>query len=303
MRTSRSLLVLCMLVGVLGAVAAGVGLFLGGGVGPFGFTNVHGEPVEMYGFGIYDHDSLFRGSGQRGVDVVTLFVAVPLLAVSARFHRRGSLRGTLILLGALMWFVYIAISYLGAVAYNGLFLVYVALFSASLFALLLTFAAVDRGELARRMDDRMPRRAPATFLICSGVFTLGIWLMTPLEGLLKGEPPADLESYTTLFTNGVDIAVLVPSTILAGVMILRREPLGYTLGIPLVLFAGLLAPMITAMTLLQLRAGVEFTAGQVVGPIAGFVGLATVAVWLLVVLLRHVAIPAQRPAEVLQPVG
>lgn len=297
------MLLLCALVGVLGAVAAGAGLLGGGGVGPFTFTNVHGEAVEMYGYGIYDHDSLMRGSGQRGVDLVTLLVAVPLLAAAARFHRRGSLRGTLLLVGALTWFTYVGASYVGAVAYNGLFFVYVALLSASLFALVLAFALVDRAELARRIDDGMPRRRAAAFLILAGALTLGVWLMTPVAGLVRGEPPTDLESYTTLFTNGLDIAVIVPATILAGVLILRREPLGYALGIPLVLFAGLLAPMITAMTVLQLRAGVDFTAGQIVGPISGFVLLAVVAVWLLVALLRHVTAPAATPKKLLQPIG
>jgi hypothetical protein len=244
--------------------------------------------VEMYGYGVYDHDSLFRGSGQRGVDLVTLLVAVPLLAASARWHARGSLRGTLLLTGALCWFVYVGASYLGAVAYNELFFVYVALLSTSLFALLLSFAAVDRSRLAAHLAEDVPRRGPAALLIGSGVVTLGVWLVTPVEGLLTGEPPADLESYTSLFTNGLDIAVIVPATVLAGLLILRRDPLGYALGIPLITFAALLAPMITAMTVVQVRAGVEFTTGQVVGPISGFVVLAAVATWMLVGLLRHV---------------
>jgi len=71
-------------------------------------------------------------------------------------------------------------------------------------------------------------------------------------------------------------------------LVLRRDPLGYALGVPLITFAALLAPMITAMTVVQVRAGVEFTAGQVVGPISGFVVLAAVATWMLVAVLRHI---------------
>jgi hypothetical protein len=295
MRTSRTLLALTAAVGVLAAAAAGTGVFLGGGVGPFTFTNVQGDPVEMYGVGIYDHDSLMRGSGQRGVDVVTLVLVIPLMAASAWLHRRGSLRGTLVLTGTLLWFTYAGISYVAAVAYNELFLVYVALFGTSFYALLLAFATVDRDELSRRIGPGAPRRGPAAFLFVIGTFTLGIWLMTPLEGLLRGEPPTDLDSYTSMFTNGFDIALIVPATFIAGVLMLRRDPRGHALGVPLVVFAGLLAPMIAAMTVFQVQAGVEFSTGAVVGPISGFIVLAAVAVWLLVVLLRHVGETASGP--------
>lgn len=285
----RPLLVLCGMTGTLAAVAAGVGLFSAGGVGPFTATSVHGETVQMYGRGVYEFDSLFHGSGQRGVDAVVLFVAMPLLVISVWYFRRGSLRALLVLTGTLTFFTYVGISYLGAVAYNELFFVYVALFSASLFALRLAFSAIDRDQLAQRIDERMPRRVPATFLFFSAFVTTAAWLMAPLEGLMKGEPPAELETYTSLFTTGFDIAVIVPSLVLSGVLILRRDPLGYALGIPLTLFAALLAPMISAMTVVQLRAGVEFTPGQVIGPISGFVVLAAVAIWLVVSLLSHVS--------------
>lgn len=285
--SSTPLILLCLLTGTLAAVAAGVGFFSTGGVGPFTATNVHGEAVEMYGRGVYEYDSLFRGSGQRGTDLVVLGVMLPLLAVSAWFYRRGSFRALLILVGALVALTYVGISYLGAVAYNELFLLYVVLFSSSLFTLVRAVRALDLVELGRRIGDRMPRRGPAAFLFVGGVVTTGVWLMTPLEGLLSGEPPGDLETYTTLFTNGLDMAVIVPSLFLAGGLVLRRDPLGYALAVPLTVFAGLLAPMITAMTVLQVQAGVEFTAAMVVGPISGFVVLAGVAVWVVVTLLRH----------------
>jgi hypothetical protein len=50
----------------------------------------------------------------------------------------------LVLTGALTWFLYVGASYaLGAVAYNNLFLIYVALFSASLFAFVLALTSID----------------------------------------------------------------------------------------------------------------------------------------------------------------
>ncbi len=59
---------------VLAVINAGVGLFT--------FTTVHGRTVEMYGRGVYQNDSLLVGAGFRGTDVVTLLIAVLLLAAS-----------------------------------------------------------------------------------------------------------------------------------------------------------------------------------------------------------------------------
>ena len=80
------------LIIVLTLISAGVGLFYRAGSGPFPFTTVHGESVQMSGQGIYFYDTLFTASLSWGTDLVTLLVCLPLLALSAWFTRRGSLR-------------------------------------------------------------------------------------------------------------------------------------------------------------------------------------------------------------------
>jgi len=49
--------------------------------------------------------------------------------------------------------------------------------------------------------------------------------------------------------------------------------------------------MITAQTVSQLRAGVTFPPGQIVGPIGGFAMISVLAIWVIVVLLRNVSDP------------
>jgi hypothetical protein len=107
-----------------------------------------------------------------------------------------------------------------------------------------------------------------------------------------GQPPERLDTYTTLFTNALDLAIVVTIVFLAGVLILRGDPLGYLVAFPLLVLEAFLAPMITAQTVSQLRAGVTFPPGQIVGPIGGFATIAVVALWILVVLLRNVSDPA-----------
>jgi hypothetical protein len=287
-RVSPALVWLCAIVAGLGVLVAAVGLLSGGGQGTYAVQSPHGQTVDIYGLGVYEHDSVFRAAGNRGTDAVTLFVAVPLLVVTTLLYARGSLRGTLVLTGALAWFLYIGVSYAAAVAYNPLFLAYVALFSASLFAFVLAFTAVDTATLGARMSARIPRRTPAVFLFVSGFFVVVVWLLSPVLSLVSGEAPVELETYTTLFTNAFDSAVIAPAAVVAGVLILRRQPLGYVVAVPLVVLEAMLAPMVAAMTVSQHDAGVSFTPGEIVGPIVGFAVLAVSAVAVLVALLRGI---------------
>lgn len=290
MKTSNAVVWLSALIAVLALVAAGVGLFYGDGGSPFTFTSLRGQTVEIYGQGLYRYDTLFQGAGNKGTDTVTLFLGIPLLVLSVLLYRRGSLRGGLLLMGALTWFLYTYASYaLGPVAYNNLFLVYVALFSASLFALVLAFRSFDVRALSDHFSARMPRRGPAVFMFASALVTLVVWLIAPITALMQDQPPERLDTYTTLFTNALDLAIIVPIVFLAGVLILRCDPLGYLIAFPLLVLEALLAPMITAQTVSQLRAGVTFPPGQILGPIGGFATIAVVAIWVIVILLCNVS--------------
>jgi hypothetical protein len=285
---SHLLLLLGLVVCLLAAVAAGAGLFWPGGQGSSTFTSLHGQSVEIYGKGVYRYDSLFKGSGNRGTDAVTLLVGIPLLVVSLVRSRQGSARARLLLTGSLAWFVYVGASSLGAIAYNDLFIVYVALFSSSLFAFIVAFVSIDPAEVRFGDPDRAPRLGLAAFMVVSGGFVVAVWMIAPISGLITGEVPKDLETYTTLFTNGLDVAVIAPSAFIAGVLILRREPLGYLIAVPLLVLEALLAPLVAAMTVSQVQAGVTFTTGEIVGPIVGFAVLALIALGFLVAILRAV---------------
>ena len=293
MKGSNAVVWLSSLIALLALIAAGVGLFWQDGGGSFSFSTLRGQTVEMYGRGLYRYDTLFVAAGNRETDAVTLFLGIPLLVLSTLLYRRGSLRGGLVLTGALTWFLYVGASYaLGAVAYNDLFLVYVTLFSASLFAFVLALTSIDLQILPSYFSSRMPRRGPAIFMFASGLLTLLVWLIEPITALIQGRPPEHLGPYSTLFTNAVDMAIIVPAAFVAGGLILGRKPLGYVISVPLLVLEAMLAPLIVAQTVSQVRAGVSFTPGEMVGPIAGFLVLGLLAIWMIVALLRNISEPA-----------
>ena len=286
---SRAVVVLSALTGTLGLVTSGVGLLWRGSGSPVAFTTLHGQTEQLLGRGLYRNDTLFAAANNFGSDIVVLVLALPLLALALRGYRRGSLRAQLLLLGALGYLLYIGASYaLGAVAYNELFLVYVALLATSLFGLVAAVASVDLHALAARLPQRVPRRWPGWFMVASGVVTLVIWGSDPVAALLTGEPPARLGTSTTLFTHALDIAVIVPSAVLAGVLILRRQVFGYVVAFSLLVLEAFLLPSIALATLAQVRFGISFTTGEIIGPIAGFGAFALLSVGVIVTMLRDV---------------
>lgn len=293
---SRLVVGLSALTALLALIAAGAGLLWPGGEGPFSFTTLRGETAEMFGRGLYRHDTLFVGAGSRGTDVVTLVLGLPLLAFTTWWYRRGSLRGALLLTGTFAYFLYVYASFaLGTVAYNEFFLVYVVLFSTSLYAFLLTFTETYRHIRSAEVSAHLPRRGPALFMFASGIVTLVVWLTPLVVALIQGHVPERLDSYTTKVTEALDLAIITPATFISGMLILRRAPLGYLMAMAMLVLETLLFPMIAAQTVSQVMAGVSFPPGQIVGPIAGFATLGLLALWVMIVILRP--LPDSTPSK------
>src|SRR5207302_1517843 len=127
------------------------------------------------------------------------------------WYQRGSLRGGLLLVGTLVYFLYVYLSYAVGTSYNELFLLYIGLFSASLYALVLAFTSFNHQALAAHFSPRMPRRGPAVFMLVSGLVTLVVWIAPLLTALMEGRPPERLDHYTTKVTEALDAGTITPA--------------------------------------------------------------------------------------------
>ncbi|HEX6130968.1 MAG TPA: hypothetical protein VF044_04505, partial [Actinomycetota bacterium] len=105
-------------------------------------------------------DDLYRGDpwgvqAFRGGDLVTLLVAMPILAASLVLARRGSARATAVWIGMLGYCVYDFAFYAYQPVFNDAFVLHVAILALSVQALALALGGVDRtavGEALR--NDR-----------------------------------------------------------------------------------------------------------------------------------------------------
>ncbi len=290
---NRPVFVLTSLIVLLALVTAGLGVFWQGSGEPFPFTTLRGETVMISGHGLYTYDSVSIVAQAVAQDWVTLLLGIPLLLLGLFLTQRGSLRGRLLLTGTLGYFLYTYASYAFGAAYNVLFLVYVALFSLSLFAFVLAVMGLDVHSLAGHFSDRLPRRLIAGFLFVVGGFLLLAWLGRIVPGLLTGAPPVGLEANTTLFIQVLDLGLIVPAAFLAGVLLWRRSSWGYLLASIVLVKGFTLSISVSAMALNMVLAGVTVSPVEVVV----FPALTLVGVGLTAVLFKNLNPASSRPAH------
>lgn len=211
--------------------------------------------VGVFGRGTYARETA-NWSGQAvGQDIANL-AAYVLLGVLAVATARGSMRAYVAWIGLVAFSVYSFAIYAFAVHFGRMFLVYVAVFGLSVYALTGALNALDRVRWRAMFGSGAPVRSTAIVLIViSGMFYL-LWLSEVIPTIASGKVP-DAVRDAGLLTNPVhvlDMAVLLPAGILAGILLLRRNNWGFALA-PAVLtcFVFLGVGIVAAILVLRSR--------------------------------------------------
>ncbi|MBK6325109.1 MAG: hypothetical protein KA362_00785 [Chloroflexi bacterium] len=254
MKHKPALKIIIPLIALLALLAAGTGLFYQTAGDSYPFTSHRGETVMINGHGLYYYDTVSSAAQQQGNDIVTLVIGVPFLAVATWLAFRGSLRGRLLLTGILGFFLYTYLSMSMLTSFNAFFLVYVALFALSLYAFILCMMSFDLATLPRHFSERLPRRWIAGLLFVIGGFLSLAWLAKVVTPFLQNVTPP-LENTTTFVIQAMDLALIVPLAVLAGILLLRRSAWGYLLSSVFVMKAIALGLAVSAMSVNMTLAG------------------------------------------------
>jgi hypothetical protein len=282
MNTNPALKWLVPIIFVLTLVAVIAGLWPGQGQ-PYPLTNFRGEAVTINARGLYYWDTVSMAAQMQANDLVTLVLGLPLLAFSFWLALRGSLRGRLLLTGTLGFILYTYITMCFGAAFNKLFLVYVALFSLSLYAFVLSMMSFDLKTLPGRFSDKLPRRLISGMLFFAAVFLSLAWVGRMIPFLLHDQVPL-LENTTSMFIQAMDLGLVVPLCVVSGVLLLRRSVWGYLLASVGLMKFFTLAIAVSTMGLNMARMGVP------TNPVEQgvFLGLAAVNVLMTGLLLKHI---------------
>jgi hypothetical protein len=246
-------------------------------------TNFRGEQVTINARGLYYWDTLSSAAQMQANDLVTLFVGLPLLAASFWLSLRGSLRGKLLLTGTLGFILYTYITMCFGTAYNSLFLVYVADFSLSLFAFVLSIQWIDQDTLPARFSNKLPRRLIAGLFFFTSAFLMMAWLGRIAPTLLQNQIPL-LENTTSMFIQVLDLGIIVPTCILSAILLLRRSAWGYLLSSVAVMKFLSMGLAVSLMGFNMVRVGVPAdAAGLAIFPTITLINLV-----LAVILLKNI---------------
>ena len=283
MKHQTTLRWLIPLIGILTLIAAGTGLFYQTDGQPYPFTSHRGEEVMIYGRGIYAYDTVSSVAQAQANDLVMLVLGLPLLVVSTWLAFRGSLRGQLLLTGTLGFILYTYISMAFLSAFNALFLFYTALYSLSLFAFILCMMSFDLESLPERFSERLPRRWIAGLLFFIGAFLSLAWLGRILPPILQDQTPL-LENSTTMVIQAMDLGLVLPLVVLAGILLLRSNAWGYLLASIALMKGMTMGIAVSAMGINMALQGVPDSLGILIP----FIVITLLNLVMAVILLKNV---------------
>jgi hypothetical protein len=201
-------------------------------------------------------------------DVVNLLVGLPILLGSMWLARRGRLIGLLFWPGALFYVLYNSVVYAFGLPLNVGFLLSLLLLTLSGYTTIGLVASIDGKAVQQQLTGAVPERMAGGVLVVLGaVFSFRV-IFILAGAILNRTPIAEAE-------RALHVADLVisPALIVGGVLLWRREPLGYVAGTGLLfqasmLFIGLivvllLQPLLTAVPFLPVDTLVVLAMGLV----------------------------------------
>ncbi|KAB2952734.1 hypothetical protein F9B85_08780 [Heliorestis acidaminivorans] len=172
-------------------------------------------------------------------DLITLFVAVPILMGSIYFASKGSIRASLVWVGSLWYMLYNYVFYMYGAAFNAFLLIYILLFVLSVYSLILTLVQINVVKLKSQLLDRAPTKAVSTFLFAFAGALGFPWVMLALRFIQLGEtPPFEM---TIVFAT--DLSFLVSVLIFSGILLRKKNPWGVVLS-AMVMLKGVLYPLV-----------------------------------------------------------
>ena len=192
---------------------------------------------------IYSQETPNWAAQTLGQDWSDLLLAVPLISMAGWVARTGSRRASLLLAGGMLYTFYEFVIYGFAIHVNALFLVYCATLGVAFFALAGLALDFVQEDVSSWYHDDAPVRIAGVFLVVVGcVFTVG-WLSDVIPALLAATTPRTINE-AGLATNPVyviDLSIVLPLHILAGISVFRRRRLGLVLAPILLTFGAIMA--------------------------------------------------------------
>jgi hypothetical protein len=184
---------------------------------------------------LYTDTSSFALNAWYANDIIIIAVDLPLMIAALILSIRGSLRGQLVWLGMVEFTIYNYSYYLFGAALNSLFLVYVALFSLSMYTIVFGLIYLDYNRIDKSFKKKTPVKGISIFMILLAVILGGAWILQWVNFVRTGTPPQimiNVNSANNLVAS-LDLTFVVPLCFVAAYYLWKRRPIGFVLTVML----------------------------------------------------------------------
>lgn len=212
-----------------------------------------------------------------GNDLVTLALAVPVLATGLLLERRGYVLGRLLWLGGLGYGAYNYAFYLFGAALNVFLPLYIVLVLLSVVSLILTLARTEPGAVPARFSPHTPVRLIGGYLVFVALGLSVVWLGLWAAYIFANRPtPVTPEAFKVV--AALDLSVMAPALATGGLLLWRRRPWGYVIAAIAGIQGSLYLVVLALNSLLFIMRGLVEAPGElpVWGTLAVTTSLATI---------------------------
>jgi hypothetical protein len=228
---------------------------------------------------VYVHETTEWAGEAIGQDIANL-VVFPALLVFAYHAAKGSLKARLAWTGTLVYSAYTYAIYAFDVHFGPLFLLYVAVFGLSVWALGGSVATTDPVGVKERFAAPNLVGFTAYLLVSVSAGFALLWLSEDIPAVINGST-SDALSKSGLLTNPVhvlDLGLFLPACMLAGLLLRRGRAWGYYLApVLLTAMASIGTGIAVMMVVLDVRG--EDGSLMLAALIGGLVVVLTVTAW------------------------
>jgi hypothetical protein len=253
--------------------------------------------------GLYEDDASVVAM-LRGYDLIALVVVAPVLGATLLPAMRTRPRAQLLWVGMLAYSVYNYALYLFGTQYNSVFLLHIAVFTVSVYALALALTHLDVPGLARRIAERTPVRTVSAILALLAVALGTMWVAASIRFVATDQLPEETSKLVVPFVitrlgHALDLSLLIPAYLFGAVLLWRRKAWGYTLA-TMLLVAGVVH-QIGYMTAVLFQANADIPGASAFDPFEPVIALAYLAA--VVLLLGNLRVGAVSGAESSESIG
>lgn len=166
-------------------------------------------------------------------DIITLFVAVPLLIAAMVLSKKGYQRWLLIWIGLLGYIFYNFAFYLFGAAFNIFFLVYTSIVSLSAIALILLLSNPLINTIASGFSEKTPVKLISIYLLIIAIMLFIAEGSMIIPFLISGTIPETIQQtgHPTAVVFALDFSIVIPVSVFAGGLLWQRKHWGYILSI------------------------------------------------------------------------